>query len=139
MTVTDHTHDESTDTTDAHDTVNRESHPNADSADGLAGDMGVSSERRGPFEGIEVTGSLSSAQDTTDGETAMPSVPAGTHGTAPAGEQDPEQRPPEEGEAGPDKPDDTARVSNVDRTVGEVQPDPVTDKHQFDPAKNPRH
>ena len=122
--------DRSNETTDAHDTVNRESHPNADSVDGLAGDMGLSSERRGPFEGIEGTGSLASAQETTDGETAMPSVPTGA---------DPEQRPAEEGETGPDKPDDTARVSNVDRTVGEVQPDPVTSKHQFDPSKNPRH
>ena len=127
------------DPTDEHDTVNRESHPNADSADGLAGDMGVSSERHGPFEGIEGTGSLSSAQETTDGETSLPSVPTGAHGESPAGAEDPEQSPAEEGEAGPDKPDDTARASNVDRTVGEVQPDPVENKHQFDPSRNPRH
>ena len=30
--------------------------------------MGLSSERHGPFEGIEGTGSLVSAQETTDGE-----------------------------------------------------------------------
>ncbi len=133
--MTDHTEH----TTDEHDTVNRESHPNADSAEGLAGDMGVSSERRGPFEGIEGTGTLSSAQETTDGESAMPSVPTGSHGTLPGDEQEPEQSPAEEGEEGPDKPDDTAAVSNVDRTVGEVQPDPVTNKHEFDPTRNPRH
>ena len=40
---------------------------------------------------------------------------------------------------GPDKPDETSPVTNVDRTVGEVQPDPVENKHEFDPDRNPRH
>ncbi len=103
--------------------TNRESHPNASSAEGLAGDMGLSSEREGPFEDIEGTGSLASAQHSTDGETPM----ADTSDEAP--------EPPED----LDKPDETLRVSNVDRTVGEVQPDPVANKHEFDPSKNPRH
>ena len=49
--------------------MNRESHPNAAGPDGLAGDMGLSSERAGPFEGIEGTGSQASAASITDGET----------------------------------------------------------------------
>ena len=36
--------------------TNRESHPNASSPEALAGDMGISSEREGPFEDIEGTG-----------------------------------------------------------------------------------
>ena len=106
-----------------HETVNRESHPNASGPEGLAGDMGLSSERRGPFEGIEGTGSLVSAQEATDGES-----PTTRAGDRPAGSSD-----------DPDKPDETSPVTGVDRTVGEVQPDPVANKHEFDPSKNPRH
>jgi hypothetical protein len=39
----------------------------------------------------------------------------------------------------PDKPDQTSPVTNVDRTVGEVQPDEVTRKHEFDPGSHPGH
>ena len=53
---------------DEHETVNRESHPNAAGPDGLSGDMGLSSERSGGYEGIEGTGSAASAQGRTDGE-----------------------------------------------------------------------
>ena len=105
------------------ETVNRESHPNASGPEGLAGEMGISSEREGPFEGIEGTGSLASAADSTDGESP---TDRGPHGDA----EEPEEL---------DKPDETLRVSNVDRTVGEQQPDPVANKHEFDPEKNPRH
>jgi len=107
----------------AHESINRESHPNAGGAEGLAGDMGVSSERRGPFEGIEGTGSLASAQHSTDGE-------------SPEIERNPEEL---DSSEDLDKPDETSPVSGVDRTVGEVQPDPVANKHQFDPSRNPRH
>ncbi len=106
-----------------HETVNRESHPNASGPDGLAGDMGLSSERKGPFEGIEGTGSQASAKETTDGES--PTVRTG-HADVESGDQ-------------LDKPDETAAVSDVDRTVGEVQPDPVEHTHDFDPSRNPRH
>ncbi len=61
------------------ETVNRESHPNASGPDGLAGEMGISSEREGPFEGIEGTGSLASAADSTDGESP---TDRGPHGDA---------------------------------------------------------
>ena len=101
-------------TTDEHETVNRESHPNAAGPDGLAGDMGLSSERAGPFEGIEGTGSQASAASTTDGETPTTRA-AGT---------------------GDDTSDDTG---DADGPEGEVRPDPVANKHEFDPAKNPRH
>ena len=97
-------------TTDEHETVNRESHPNAAGPDGLAGDMGLSSERAGPFEGIEGTGSQASAASTTDGETPT---------TRAAGTGD---------DAG-----------DADEPEGEVRPDPVANKHEFDPSKNPRH
>lgn len=106
-----------------HESVNRESHPNAGGPEGLSGDMGVSSERSGPFEGIEGTGSLASAQHSTDGE--APSV-------------DPEPETLDSSED-LDKTDETSSASGVDRTVGEVQPDPVANKHQFDPSRNPGH
>jgi hypothetical protein len=105
------------------ETVNRESHPNASGPEGLAGDMGISSERQGPFEDIEGTGSLASTADRTDGESP---TDRGDH--------------PDDGSSDElDKPDETLRISNVDRTVGETRPDPVANKHEFDPEKNPRH
>ena len=105
-----------------HETVNRESHPNGSGSEGLAGDLGLSSERQGPFDGIEGTGSQVSAQRSTDGE----SPTARGHADA-------------EGSEDLDKPDETSAVSGVDRTVGEIQPDPVTNKPEFDPSRNPRH
>ncbi len=94
---------------------------------GHDGDLGLSSERRGPFHGVEGTGSQASAQHATDG--ASPTV------------RDADGRvvEPDDEQPVPDKPDETARISGVDRTVGEVQPDPVADKHAFDPGRNPRH
>jgi hypothetical protein len=114
------------------ETVNRESHPNAGGPEGLAGDMGISSERHGPFDGIEGTGSRASAVASTDGESPTDLDP-------PQGPTPPEQSPATEGEPEPDKPDKTAPATGVDRTVGEVQPDPVEHHHPFDPGKNPRH
>jgi hypothetical protein len=107
---------------EAEETVTRESHPSAGGPAGLAGDMGLSSERQGPFDGIEGTGSLASAQMATDGESPAVEAP-----DAPVAHEDLEE------------PDESARVSDVDRTVGEVQPDPVANKHEFDPSRNPRH
>jgi len=112
---------------DQHETVNRESHPSAAGPEGLKGDLGISSERHGPFDGIEGTGSLTSAQTATDGESAR-------------------MDPADDGESldssiDLDKPDETSLATNVDRTVGEVQPDPIPEsgKPTFDPSKNPRH
>jgi hypothetical protein len=119
--------DDRPDPTDEHETVNRESHPNAAGPEGLAGDMGLSSERHGPFEGIEGTGSQSSAQHTTDGESVT--VDRDEEGGSLDSSID------------LDKPDETAAATNVDRTVGEVQPDPIPEsgKPEFDPSRNPRH
>ena len=108
---------------ETHETVNRESHPNGSGPDGLAGDMGLSSEREGPFDGIEGTGSQASAQHATDGESPTTRT---SHADVERSEDE-------------DKPDDSAKVSDVDRTVGEVQPDPVVNKAEFDPSRNPRH
>jgi hypothetical protein len=116
---------------DEHETVNRESHPNAGGPQGLTGDMGLSSERSDGFEGVEGTGSAASAQGHTDGESAP--VTAGITADA-----DPADHPADADEA-PDKPDQTSPATHVDRTVGEVQPDPVAHKHEFDPSRNPGH
>ena len=43
--------------------------PSGESDEGLSGDLGVSSERTGPFEGVEGTGTSGSAQGRTDGAT----------------------------------------------------------------------
>ncbi len=116
---------------DEHETVNRESHPNAGGPQGLAGDLGLSSERTGGFEGVEGTGSSASTQGHTDGEAAA------THDAA-APDADPADHP-VDGDEAPDKPDETSPATHVDRTVGEVQPDPVAHKHEFDPSRNPGH
>ena len=109
------------------ETVNRESHPNASGPESLAGDMGISSERTGPFEGIEGTGTLVSSQGRTDGESPVgPDVPDDDEGG-------------DDGVDDADDTDDTAAASGVDRTVGEVRPDPVANKHEFDPSRNPGH
>lgn len=108
-----------------HDTLNRESHPNAAGPQGLTGDMGLSSERAEDFEGIEGTGSSASTRGHTDGETPTTRAKVGEAGT-------------EDGEV-PDKPDETSPVIHVDRTVGEVQPDPVRTRDDFDPSRNPGH
>src|SRR4051794_22841553 len=112
----------------ADETVNRESHPNAGGPQGLAGDMGVSSERTGGFQGIEGTGTAASSQGRTEGEEQE--VPD---------ESDADVRPGMSPKEDVDKPDQTSPVSGVDRTVGEVQPDEVTRKHEFDPKRNPGH
>ena len=55
------------------------------------------------------------------------------------GEAPPLADPPDADEEVPDKPDRTSPVTHVDRTVGEVQPDEVTRKHEFDPGSHPGH
>lgn len=57
---------------DGHDeeTPGRAANPSAESEQGLAGDMGISSERTGPFPGdsVEGTGTVGSARGHTEGE-----------------------------------------------------------------------
>ena len=50
-------------------TPGRIANPSGESDEGLSGDLGVSSERTGPFEGVEGTGTSGSAQGRTDGDT----------------------------------------------------------------------
>ena len=117
------------DRTPERETVNRESHPNAGGPEGLAGDMGVSSEREGPFDGIEGMGSQVSAQGVTEGESPT-FDPTAEHESL-------------DDSVDLDKPDQTSPATNVDRTVGEVQPDAIRDedkhKQEFDPSRNPGH
>ena len=115
---------------DEHETVNRESHPNAAGPDGLSGDMGLSSERSDGYEGIEGTGSAASAQGRTDGESPTTRVES-------TKDPEPADHPVDADEA-PEKDDETSPVTGIDKTVGEVQPDPVRDGHDFDPDRNPR-
>ncbi len=102
---------------DEHETVNRESHPNAAGPDGLSGDMGLSSERSDGYEGIEGTGSAASAQGRTDGESPTTRVES-------TKDPEPADHPVDADEA-PEKDDETSPVTGIDKTVGEVQPDPV--------------
>jgi hypothetical protein len=108
-----------------HESVNRESHPNAGGPQGLAGDMGISSERAEGLDPAEGTGTMGSSQGRTDGES--PTTRVDSPGS------------PAEPDPDPDKPDQTSSASEVDRTVGEVQPDEVENKHEFDPSRNPGH
>jgi hypothetical protein len=121
---------------EAEETVNRESHPNAGGPAGLAGDMGISSEREGPFEGIEGTGSLASVQHSTDGESPPTPVP---DELGKADESDPSGSAQGEPTADVGGDGDASPASGVDRTVGEVRPGHVANKHRFDPSKNPGH
>lgn len=110
-------------------TENRESNPNSSGPSRLEGDMGLSSERSGPFEGIEGTGSLASAKESTDGESPTYPDADRAHPQAPAeGADDPEAR------QGSGK----ARATGVDRTVGEDNPASVP-SHPNHPEKNPGH
>ena len=86
-----------------------ESDPNADGPEGLAGDMGVSSERRGTVRG---------------GSEPVTYTTAPTHtGHEEVGAPTAEDSPPEQ----------SSRDARLD-----VQPDPV-ETHDFDPDRNPRH
>jgi hypothetical protein len=142
--------------TDVHQTDVRESNPSAAGPRGLEGDLGISSERTGPLgsnppeDGIEGTSSHGSAARATDG--VMDSTPAGDPGEVPREHPD---EPAEGGDPDVDQPDqertstedpaegasdvDRTLSTGVDRTVGEPSPDPVANKHEFDPSRNPRH
>lgn len=55
------------DTSSEHESAGAAGNPSAESEEGLAGDLGVSSERTGPFGGVEGTGTVGSAQGRTNG------------------------------------------------------------------------
>ena len=81
--------------TSGKDVSGREGNPNGESDQGLAGDLGISSERTGPFEGIEGTGTSASAQGRTDGDSPTYPENAGL-----AHEDDPARSPSVEGDEG---------------------------------------
>jgi hypothetical protein len=72
--------------------------------------MGISSERT-ELDPAEGTGTMASSQGRTDGQSPTTRVDAAEAV--------------DEAEPDLDKPDQTASASEVDRTVGEVQPDEV--------------
>ena len=86
-----------------------ESDPNADGPEGLAGDMGVSSERLGTVRG--------GGEPVT--YTSAPTYPSDAEVGAPSAEDSP--------------PEQSSRDGRPD-----VQPDPV-EPHASDPDRNPRH
>jgi hypothetical protein len=118
-------------------------------------------------DGIEGTGSHGSASHATDGVLdSRPGAESGSgsrlgtepgevpreHPDEPAEGGDPDEDQPEQERTSTEEPaeggdptDDVADRSasklstGVDRTVGEPNPDPVANKHEFDPSRNPRH
>jgi hypothetical protein len=142
------------------DTDIRESNPSSAGPDGLQGDLGISSERTGPLgdspadRGIEGTGSHGTAPHETDGvfdteRGSVGDVPR-EHPQEPAEGGDPdeddgagqERTSPEDPAEGADPDTDPGAHpgdTGIDRTVGEVNPDPVRNKHEFDPSRNPGH
>lgn len=109
---------------------NEASNPNSAGPAGLAGDMGVSSERTGPdspggvgagLGGIEGTGSRGGAVQRTDGEfdtspTAWDATDVSQRDLTPI-EDDPSRT--TRGGTSPE---------GIDKTVGEPQPDPIQDE-----------
>ena len=129
------------------ETEPRDSNPNAAGPQGLRGDMGVSSERTGPFggseeesadAGVEGTGSHGSAATSTEGtmstERAHSEDPA--EGRTDLDQPGADSTSSQDSDAGdPEAPDDEA---SIDRTVGESNTAEVP-AHDFDPSKNPGH
>jgi hypothetical protein len=87
-----------------------ESDPNGDSADGLAGGMGVSSERKGTVRGGDEEVTYTAAPTYTDAE----------DDGAPTGDDTPPEQSAHDGEP-------------------EVHPANDRDAHPFDPDRNPGH
>lgn len=124
------------------ESVNRDSQPSGAGPDRLAGEMGISSEWTGGPEGttrgFEGTGTLASSQGATDGQS--PTMRDHTGARVDQDVHDEPGLPPSETQHSPDESDDDKGLaSGVDRTVGEVHPNPVANKHEFDPNRNPGH
>ena len=144
----------------------RESNPNAGGPEGLQGDMGISSERTGPFggddptdEGIQGTGSHGSSAENTDGtmsterqhaedaEDAEDAASPPGSGAADGPEMDHTQqqatqewrdRQPAADQATSTDTEIADDEPSVDRTVGESNTADVPGQ-DFDPTKNPGH
>jgi hypothetical protein len=119
--------------TDPDEAENRTSNPNSGGPEGLAGDLGISSERTVPEDpdaafGVEGTGTKGTAQDRSDGQVdTSPGEWDATDVSQP--------------ELHPDRPDELDESTgaprtgwrpdaeqNVDRTVGEPRPNPIADE-----------
>jgi hypothetical protein len=146
---------------DVPETDVRESNPGGAGPRGLEGDLGISSERTGPLgvnptgtgndhtddtDVVEGTGSHGSSVHATDG--VLDSTPGDVpreHSDEPAEGEDPDVDQPEQERTSTEEPAegpsdvDNTLSTGVDRTVGEPNPDPVANKHEFDPSRNPRH
>lgn len=119
------------------DTDVQDSNPNAAGRHGLAGEMGVSSERTGPFgggdtadEGIQGTGSHGSAAERTEGK--MQTNPGG---------DDTVRQHTEEPAEGPEM-DDTQQEATQDWREDQPAAESNTAEvpsHESDPSKNPGH
>ncbi len=92
----------------------KDSNPNAGGADGLEGDMGVSSERT-EFEGVEGTGTVGSAAGSTHGALDI----------------EPDDDGPPTDRAATE--DNTGEKSTAEQNTAEVP------AHDFDSSKNPGH
>lgn len=143
----------------------RESNPNAGGPEGLQGDMGVSSERTGPFggddpadDGIQGTGSHGSAAENTDGTMSTerqqaedpaegaPDIDDGSraadgpemdHTQQQATQEWRDQQPPADQATSTDT-ELSDDEPSVDRTVGESNTAEVSSQ-DFDRTKNPGH
>ncbi len=131
----------------------RAGNPSGESPEHLAGDLGVSSERQAPFEGIDGTGSAGTAVDHTDGTLEThPEVTGSQQPGATPHPQDPAEGPDEPAHDEPGQNGDAPRVhpedpaegaddestTGVDRTVGESNTAEVPSQ-PFDRARNPGH
>jgi hypothetical protein len=109
---------------------NRASNPNSGGAEGLSGDMGVSSERTGP-EGADPRGmgSGGAAFTGTGSKGGATSRTDGGIDTSPTSNEAPDVSQSGEHAERDDELDDTSGVfdvpGNVDRTVGEPRPNPI--------------
>ncbi len=143
---------------DKQDTEVAHSNPNATGPHGLRGDMGVSSERTGPYggtedesadQGVQGTGSVGEAATSTEGTMSTSGdEPVRQHPQEPAEgpEMDDTQQAatqnwrdgqPEAGSDGPGSEDDEGELS-LDRSAGESNTAEVPG-HDLDPARNPGH
>lgn len=119
------------------DTGAEDSNPGSGGPEGLAGDLGISSERAGadlPEDTVAGTGSVGSATTRTDGTTEYS---AGADGP----EMDDTQQEATQSWRDEQPPVDDSGVefsTGIDRTVGESNPAEVPSQTN-DPGKNPGH
>lgn len=135
---------------DEADELGRAGNPSAESPEHLAGDLGISSERRGPFEGIDGTGTAGTAVGHTDGtlethpEVTSSSQPGETHPQDPA--EGPDDEPGQNGDAPRVHPQDPAEGPDDDRAAEQSRVWGTAEENaadvpgqRLDPERNPGH